>query len=260
VFAAFGWGALHALSPGHGKTMVAAYLVGARGTARDALLLGLTVTVTHTIGVFALGLVALSLSAYVLPEDLYPWLNLVAGVMVLAVGAGVLRARVRERRGRATPAGADDGHIHHHHGHHHHGGHHHHAHHHHDHHDHLAHDHDPAHDHGAAPRQRLSAKGLAALGASAGLIPCPSALVVLLGAVSQHEIALGMGLIVAFSAGLAATLSVLGLAVVWTSGLAVRLPRQGRLMAAARALPLVSALVLVAIGALFTAQAVPAIV
>ncbi|MEY2513605.1 MAG: nickel/cobalt transporter (NicO) family protein [bacterium] len=255
VLAAFGWGALHALSPGHGKTMVAAYLVGARGTARDALLLGLTVTVTHTIGVFALGLVALSLSAYVLPEDLYPWLNLVAGLMVLAVGTGVLRARVRERRGRVAHGGHHHGHghAHHHHGQHHGHGH---DHHHHGHH----HDNDHDHGHGAAPRQRLSARGLAALGASAGLIPCPSALVVLLGAVAQHEIALGMGLIVAFSAGLAATLSVLGLAVVWTSGLAVRLPRQGRLVAAGRALPLVSALAIVGIGALFTAQAVPTIV
>ena len=100
LLAAFGWGALHALSPGHGKAMVAAYLVGSRGTPRDAVALGATVTITHTIGVFALGLVALSLSAYVLPEDLYPWLNLVAGLMVVVVGAGVLRARLRERRGR----------------------------------------------------------------------------------------------------------------------------------------------------------------
>ena len=73
------WGALHALSPGHGKAMVAAYLVGTRGTARHAVALGATVTVTHTIGVFALGLVALALSQYMLPEQLYPWLNLVSG-------------------------------------------------------------------------------------------------------------------------------------------------------------------------------------
>jgi nickel/cobalt transporter (NicO) family protein len=87
LLAAFGWGAVHALSPGHGKAMVAAYLVGARGTARHAVALGLTVTVTHTIGVFALGAVALALSSYVLPEDLYPWLNLVSGLLVLGVGA-----------------------------------------------------------------------------------------------------------------------------------------------------------------------------
>jgi len=94
---AFGWGALHAVSPGHGKTMVAAYLVGTRGTSRDALALGLTVTVTHTLGVFALGLVTLALSAYVLPEDLYPWLNLASGLLVVGVGATVLRSRLRSR-------------------------------------------------------------------------------------------------------------------------------------------------------------------
>ena len=96
--AAFGWGALHALSPGHGKTMVAAYLVGTRGTARHALALGATVTVTHTIGVFALGLVTLALSQYVLPEDLYPWLTLVPGP---AGGGGG-----RGRAALADPMGA----------------------------------------------------------------------------------------------------------------------------------------------------------
>ena len=94
LLAAFGWGALHALSPGHGKAMVAAYLVGTRGTARHAVALGATVTVTHTIGVFALGLVTLALSQYVLPEDLYPWLN----ARVRADGRG------RRRRGAALAA------------------------------------------------------------------------------------------------------------------------------------------------------------
>src|SRR3954447_13774226 len=142
LLAAFGWGALHALSPGHGKAMVAAYLVGTRGTARDAVALGATVTVTHTIGVFALGLVTLALSAYVLPEDLYPWLNLVSALLVLGVGAAVLRKRRRAAH----------------------------------------HDHDHDHDHD------ISTKGILAMGASAGIIPCPSALVVLLGAVAQHQV------------------------------------------------------------------------
>ena len=95
LLGAFGWGALHALSPGHGKAMVAAYLVGTRGSARDAAVLGATVTVTHTIGVFALGLVTLALSQYVLPEQLYPWLTLASGLMVVLVGASVLRSRLR---------------------------------------------------------------------------------------------------------------------------------------------------------------------
>jgi ABC-type nickel/cobalt efflux system permease component RcnA len=206
---------VHALSPGHGKAMVAAYLVGTRGTPRQAVALGATVTVTHTAGVALLGVVALTLSQYVLPEDLYPWLNLVAGLLVLGVGAAVLRGRLRRRR--------------------------HHAHHHH-------------RDHSHAPPDRLSARGLVAMGASAGLIPCPSALVVLLGAVAQHQIALGLLLIVAFSAGLATTLTALGLAVVWTTRAAGRLKVPGRALAV---LPTLSAIAIVGIGIVLTAQALP---
>ena len=100
LLAAFGWGAVHALSPGHGKAMVAAYLVGTRGTARHAAALGATVTVTHTAGVLLLGVVALTLSAFILPEQLYPWLNLASGLLVVGVGAAVLRAA----RAQATHA------------------------------------------------------------------------------------------------------------------------------------------------------------
>jgi ABC-type nickel/cobalt efflux system permease component RcnA len=214
LLAALGWGALHALSPGHGKAMVAAYLVGTRGTARDAIALGAVVTVTHTIGVFALGLVTLALSAYVVPEDLYPWLNLASGLLVLLVGAGVLRSRLRRRRLHA--------HHHHHHG------------------------------HGHASR-----RGVLAMGASAGLIPCPSALVVLLAAIAQAQIALGLALIVAFSLGLAATLTGLGLGVVWASGLAGRIRVSARVRSAAAVLPTASAALIVAVGAMLTAQAVP---
>jgi nickel/cobalt exporter len=238
LLTAFAWGAIHALSPGHGKAMVAAYLVGTRGTARHAVALGATVTATHTIGVFALGAVALALSEYILPEDLFPWLNLASGALVLVVGAGVLRARLRHS------------HRHHHH---------HHAH---SHdlvgpHDHAgAHDLVGAHDHGHshAPPESFSWKGLLAMGASAGLIPCPSALVVLLGAIAQGQIALGMLLIVAFSAGLAATLTVLGLAVVYAGRALGRLPFPGRVTAA---LPTVSALLIVGVGLVLTVQAVP---
>jgi nickel/cobalt transporter (NicO) family protein len=213
LLAAFAWGALHALSPGHGKTMVAAYLVGTRGTARHAVTLGATVTITHTIGVFALGVVTLLLSQFILPEQLYPWLNLASGLMVVSIGVTVLRKRVKQA-------------AHHHHHHHH-------------------------HDH------ELSTKGILAMGASAGLIPCPSALVVLLGAISQHQIALGLLLITMFSLGLAGTLTGLGLAVVSARRLTARLNVSSRLVTA---LPAVSALVIVGAGCLLTAHAVPQIV
>jgi nickel/cobalt transporter (NicO) family protein len=149
----------------------------------------------------------------VLPEQLYPWLNVVAGALVLVVGAGVLRSRMRQRH----------------------------------------HDHDHDHHHHAPP-DRVSWRGLLAMGAAAGLIPCPSALVVLLGAVAQGEIALGMLLIVAFSAGLAATLTVLGLAVVHAGQVLGRLPMPRRLTAA---LPTVSALLIVGVGLVLTVQALP---
>jgi len=152
----------------------------------------------------------------VLPEDLYPWLNLASGVLVLGVGGAVLRARVRKAR--------------HHHAHHHPHG-----------HDHHHHDHAP-----------ITRRGILAMGASAGLIPCPSALVVLLGAIAQHEVALGLLLIVAFSAGLAATLTALGIAVVHAGRLTARISPDGRLIAV---LPAASALVIVAAGTLLTAQA-----
>jgi nickel/cobalt transporter (NicO) family protein len=108
--------------------------------------------------------------------------------------------------------------------------------------------------HSHALPERFSWKGLLALGASAGLIPCPSALVVLLGAVAQGQIALGMLLIVAFSFGLAATLTVLGLAVVFAGKAVSRMPVPGRLTLA---LPTASALLIVGVGLVLTIQAVP---
>jgi nickel/cobalt transporter (NicO) family protein len=216
---AFGWGALHALSPGHGKAMVAAYLIGTRGTARHALGLGAVVTVTHTIGVFMLGFVTLALSQYILPEDLYPWLNLVAGLLVVTVGLGVLRSRIRHVRAHRAHA-----HNHHH------------------------------HDHSHDVPDRVTWRGLVGMGAAAGLIPCPSALVVLLGAISQHQVGLGLVLIGAFSLGLAATLTGLGLAVVYAKRVLTRIRMPARVVVA---LPAVSAVLIVGVGLALTAQAIP---
>src|SRR5262249_45776542 len=93
MMVAFALGAMHALSPGHGKTIVAAYLVGNRGTSRHALFLGAVVTVTHTIGVFALGLVTLFLSRYIVPERLYPVLGFLSGAMIVGIGVNLFRQR-----------------------------------------------------------------------------------------------------------------------------------------------------------------------
>jgi nickel/cobalt transporter (NicO) family protein len=245
LLAAFAWGALHAISPGHGKAMVAAYLVGTRGTAKHAVALGAIVTVTHTIGVFALGLVTLFLSQYILPEDLYPWLNLAAGLLIVAVGLGVLRSRLRWRRERLAGSSLVSGdapdpsaHTH----------------------AHGAHDHDHAHGgkHHDHDIPETTWKGLAGMGISAGIIPCPTALVVLLAAITQEEVALGLLLIVVFSLGLAATLTALGLAVVYAKRLASRLGSRvnfsSRIVAA---LPAASTVVILALGVVLTARAVP---
>jgi ABC-type nickel/cobalt efflux system permease component RcnA len=208
--AALFWGMAHALSPGHGKAIITAYLVGQRGTARHAALLGLIVTATHTAGVFALGLVTLLLSRFIVPDQLYPWLNLVAGLLVIAIGASVLRARWRS----------------HHHHHHHH-------------------DHD------------LSRRSLIAVGVSGGLLPCPSALVVLLAAIALHRVAFGMLLVVAFSAGLALTITGIGLVAVLARGAFRRLSFEGRFVSL---LPAASALVILAAGLVMTIHAVPHVV
>jgi nickel/cobalt transporter (NicO) family protein len=225
VLLAIFWGAAHALTPGHGKTIVAAYLVGSRGNARHALLLGLIVTFTHTLGVFALGLVTLALSEFVVPEQLYPWLNLVSALLVVGVGLAVLRTRVTGWR-RPGPA------------------------HHHHHHDHADHHHD--HDH--LPASGSGLKGLVAVGISGGLLPCPTALVVLLAAISLHRIGYGLLLIVAFSAGLAGMISAIGLLAVGAKRTFRRVSFEGRVV---RALPAVSAVVVLALGLAMTVRAVP---
>ena len=111
---AFAFGAVHALSPGHGKTMVAAYLVGSRGTPRHAFLLGVVVTITHTFGVFALGFALLFASRYVLPEKLFPALSALSGLLIFGVGLWLFMSRwqgvqhVRQSKG----AHSHDGHPH----------------------------------------------------------------------------------------------------------------------------------------------------
>jgi ABC-type nickel/cobalt efflux system permease component RcnA len=209
--AAFFWGAAHALSPGHGKTIVTAYLVGRRGQMRDAAVLGGIVTVTHTIGVFALGLVTLALSQWIVPDHLYPWLNAAAGLSVLGIGLAVFRSRFGDWRHER-------------------------AHH---------HQHDHHHDHD---------RGLVAVGISGGLLPCPSALVVLLAAISLHRLAFGLVLIVAFSLGLALSITGVGLVAVLARSVFARRSFDGLLV---RALPAVSAAVIVVAGLAMTIRAIP---
>jgi len=262
---ALGLGAGHALTPGHGKTIVAAYLVGARGTAKHAIFLGITTTVTHTAGVFALGFVTLWVSRYILPEQLYPWLELISGVLVVTIGAMLFRSRLAGLIGRRAQGVGHSFHEHHDHGHDHDHPHDHsHGHEHpHDHSHSHDHDHGHTHDHDHGPHghshlppgadgQPVTWRGLLALGISGGLLPCPSALVVLLSAIALHRVAFGMVLIVVFSIGLAGVLTGIGLLLVYARRLFERFPTDGRLL---RALPVASAAVVTLAGLAITAGA-----
>jgi nickel/cobalt transporter (NicO) family protein len=258
---AFFWGAGHALSPGHGKTVVAAYLVGTRGTARHAAILGLTVTISHTLGVFALGLVVLFAANFIVPDQLYPIIGVISGGSIVILGIVMFIQRWRSWRSARTVAvpSSQAGNAHEHS---------------HDHmHDHVhTHDHDHAqadhvhtgtavpHSHGPfskphthlpADGQEMSMKGLLALGITGGIIPCPTALVVLLAAVAYHRVALGLVWILAFSLGLAAVLTGLGLLAVYGRGLmskhnlAGRFKFTGTIMAH---LPMASAIIVAVLG------------
>jgi nickel/cobalt transporter (NicO) family protein len=185
--------------------------------------------VTHTAGVFGLGLVTLLLSQFIVPERLYPWLTLVSGLLVVGVGASVLSQRLRARRGHAHAHGHTHRHDH----------------------DHADHGHTHHHQHD------ISSRGVLGVGIAAGLLPCPSALVVLLSAIALHRIGFGFALIGAFSLGLATTITGIGLVAVLARRMFGRLSLDGRVV---RALPAVSALVIVVVGVAIAARALPALV
>ncbi|MGL5080435.1 MAG: nickel/cobalt transporter [Microcoleaceae cyanobacterium] len=267
---AFVWGGLHALSPGHGKTVVGAYLVGSRSNIRHALFLGLTVTLTHTAGIFALGLIVLGTSQFSLTEQLYPWLSLLSGVMVTVIGFNLLVNRLAWKLGQGSVAHVHSEHHHHHdfthtHSHNHshepnHG----HAHEYNHSHSHglghgLSHSHDHGHQHRThshlppgADGSSVSWSSLLALGISGGLLPCPSALVVLLSAIAVGQIGFGLALVSAFSLGLAGVLTGIGVILVYAKErfeqLSLQVPKSNLF-------PAVSALMMTLIGIGITTQA-----
>ena len=300
LLVAVGLGAAHALTPGHGKTIVGAYLVGSRGTARHALFLGLTTTITHTAGVFALGFLVLVASEFVLPEKLYPWLGVLSGLLVVGIGLSILRGHVghwlAHRRGDTHDHGpyhfhfgkghshGPDGHSHDHghvttdhthtatnpaaptggtralafagvsgaavaspvrahshdHGHSH------------------DHDHDDHHDHGHAPAAEqpdaLSWRSLLALGISGGLLPCPSALILMLSAIALRQVGVGLVLILAFSIGLASVLTGIGLIMVYAGRFLERLSVRHSAVTT-RLLPMASATFITVAGLAITVRA-----
>jgi ABC-type nickel/cobalt efflux system permease component RcnA len=280
----FIWGAMHAMTPGHGKTIVGAYLVGSRGTIKHAVYLGLTTTITHTLGVFALGLITLFAAQFIVPEKLYPWMSLLSGLFVLGIGLNLFTDRFRSS-GLGTWLGTlktklwrsprlyspvlehthAEGLIHQHkyvlntshehhdgniHAHDHDGHHHDHTdeHHHNHNHDHADHSHLPP----GADGSPVTWRSLLALGISGGLLPCPSALVVLLGAIALNRIGFGLILVLAFSLGLAGALTAIGMMFIYAGRLFERFPSHGKII---RILPVLSALFVSAIGVAISIKA-----
>ena len=223
-------GALHALGPGHGKTVMAAYLVGTAGRARHAIAVGAAISMMHTASVIGLCLVTLWAQRLFAPEAVYPWLSLISGVVVLGLGTVLLWTRLAGRK-RDHGHGHSHGHVH---------G-----------------DHDHSHGeqghshHPPADRSPVSWRGLGALALSGGLLPSPAALVVLLGAVTLHRVAFGLLLVLSFSVGLAGALTMIGLLVLRAKEFTAR--KFGR--RTATALPVLSAAAILAMGLFLTTRA-----
>lgn len=269
---AFGLGMVHAMSPGHGKTMVAAYLVGTRGTPQQALVLGVITTLTHTLGIFLLGLAVLLAANYILPEQLYPVLSGLSGLMVFGVGFWLLDQHLQAMQTTSTHR-HDHGHPHSHAHSHAHSHVHSHTHVHPRGHAHLhthsqADDYPPHDSHGASVAHvatpSVTWRSLLTLGIAGGMVPCPSALVLLLSAIALQQTAYGMVLVSMFSLGLAVVLTGLGLLVIYahqwfdrvTGPLGNRWPIGSHLGAIQRALPLASAIVVIVAGAGLTLSSV----
>jgi len=242
LLVAIGLGALHALEPGHGKTLLAVSLVGARATVRQASILAGALTVAHTAGVLALGVAINVFKGYFVPETIYPWITLLSGIVIVLIGARAVQRQIQLRQPFAHSHAHSHPHAHPH------------A------HDHVHHPHEHGDAHADLEHARLHAiPGSAPLrfgstvwaAMSGGIAPCPAALVVLLAAIALDRVGYGILVIVAFSFGLAVTLTATGIAVVRGAAWLQNRPQFDRV---ARYGPLASALVIATIGALMVGQ------
>ena len=195
-------GGMHALAPGHGKTVMAAYVVGRRGSFRQSALIATTVTATHTIGVVLIGIV-LTASRALAPERVYPWLGFASGMLLIVIGVTMVRARMRAQ----------------------------------------AHTHD--HSHEPAP---VGVRGLLAMGFVGGMVPSPSALIVLLGAIALGRLWFGILLIAAYGAGMGVTLAGAGLLMVRLRARLERNPSHGWARRSTALIPILAACVVLLLG------------
>jgi nickel/cobalt transporter (NicO) family protein len=248
-------GALHALEPGHSKSMMTAFIVAIHGTAAQAVLLAFSVTVGHTIVVWVLAILAWQLQDTAILDKAEPWLLLIGGLLIVMLALRIL-SRLELPFGAHALAHAHDHHHEHAHGHGH------------DHAAHHSHSHDGLHADAhaathAAELKRQLAKGpvtnadVAWFGFSGGLVPCPAAFAVLLACFHQKAYALGVVMVAAFSIGLALMLIAIGVVAAWgAKALATRAPGLDRF---ARWAPYASAAIVLVIGLVVTAQGVAAL-
>ena len=244
-------GAGHALTPGHGKTLMAAYLVGTRGSARHALGLGAAVSVSHTAGILALAAIVVAAADALPPDVVVRWAPVVAAVSIALIGGWMLLGEVRRRRSDRARSSTkrtsmvttmrdhdhDHGHGHDHApdpGHHHHG---------------------HGHDHGPPPGSTITWRSLFLLGLAGGLIPSTSALLILLGSIAAGRPAFGFVLVVAFGLGMAAVMGGIGLVLVTARDRVDRIPAGGSVARLREAVPLVASVVVLGFGVVLTAQA-----
>jgi nickel/cobalt transporter (NicO) family protein len=239
VLTAIGLGAGHALTPGHGKTIMAAYLVGTRGTALHAAGLSLSVTVSHTLGILVLAAVVIGARDVLPPDAVAGAMPAIAALAILAIGGWMAASEARRLRAARRDRHAHD------HGpeqaHHHDN-------------DHPP-DHGHDHSHGPEPGSPITWRSLFALGLAGGIVPSTSALLILLGAIAAGRPAFGIVLVVAFGLGMALVLGGVGVAIVRTRGWATRASVGSRLGFVSGYAPLVASIVVVTVGAWLTAQA-----
>jgi ABC-type nickel/cobalt efflux system permease component RcnA len=251
MLVAFGLGAMHAMSPGHGKTIVAAYLVGSRGTLKHAGLLGFMVTFTHTFTVFLLGLGMLFFQRFVVAEKIVPLLGAVSGLSIVTIGLMLLY-----KRANALMEGGNHSHAHFHS---------------HDHDDHGGHPPAPSriaelnaaqagqtlvHSHGGSTHSHaidgeITAGSLIALGISGGIVPCPSALILMLSAIALGHPGVGLILLIGFSTGLALVLMACGMLAIYAKHL---LPKNEGMAQQPlfRLIPVFSAVIVICLGLVMT--------
>jgi ABC-type nickel/cobalt efflux system permease component RcnA len=226
------FGAVHALTPGHGKTLVAAYLVGEHGTVLHALVLGLVTTLTHTGAVLVV-----AIALWFVPEEeeevksALQGVELTFGILIVCLGVWLL---LRRLSGRADHVHLGGGH------HHHHGGHH---------HDHVHADHVHDGDGNIIPRtagqHSVGIWQLVLLGMQGGIVPCWDAVIMLCAAIAANLLWLALPLLLAFSLGLATVLVAVGIAVVYSKRFAESRWGESRLI---RSLPVISACIVIGLG------------